>query len=217
MDLEEVRNLPSWRYLRIDPRILPPSTPGSERPIEDGRVLRTISARVLIALWLLTLVCALEAQRFSFQRYGEAQGLSNLVITDLIQDKQGYIWAATFNGLFRYDGTSFKRFGETEGISTTGSIYLIETPSGDLWGVTEHALFHLEGEHFHEFDLPVHLSLPQAAVWVEKSSVFLLATDKGLATVLFHEGKFDSPVFDSSGQRAPVSAVYAAPDGSVWH
>jgi diguanylate cyclase (GGDEF)-like protein len=180
-------------------------------------VLRSNSARVLVALWLLTLVCALQAQRFSFQRYGEAQGLTNLVITDLIQDKQGYIWAATFNGLFRYDGTSFQRFGEKEGISTTGSINLIETPAGDLWAVTEHALFRLEGKHFQEFDLPVHLSLPQGVVWVDKLSLFRLATDHGLATVSFRDGKPSSPVFDGSAERAPVSAVYAAPDGGFWY
>ncbi len=180
-------------------------------------VPRSIPRRSLVALLLLTFAVTLPAQRFSFQRYGETQGLTNLVITDLLQDKQGYIWAATFNGLFRYDGTSFERFGENEGISTTESIYLVETPAGDLWGVTEHALFRLEGKHFHEFDLPVHLNLPQAAVWVEGSSLFLLATDKGLATVSFHDGKVDSPVFDASSESAKVSAVYAAPEGSVWY
>jgi ligand-binding sensor domain-containing protein len=103
--------------------------------------LRSISERLLVVSLLFTFCDAFQAQRFSFQRYGETQGLTNLVITDLIQDKQGYIWAATFNGLFRYDGTSFERFGEKEGIVTTGSIYLTKTPSGDLWAVSDHALF----------------------------------------------------------------------------
>ena len=180
-------------------------------------VLRSISERLFVAFLLSTFCGALQAQRFSFQRYGETQGLTNLVITDLIQDKQGYIWAATFNGLFRYDGTSFERFGEKEGIATAGSIYLVETPAGDLWGVTDHALFRLEGKHFREFDLPVHLSLPQAAVWIESSSHFLLATDKGLATASYRDGRLGSLVFDASNDKARISAVYAASDGSVWY
>jgi diguanylate cyclase (GGDEF)-like protein len=180
-------------------------------------VVRSISRRFLIALWLVALGAALQAQRFSFQRYGETQGLTNLVITDLLQDKQGYIWAATFNGLFRYDGTSFQRFGEQEGIVTSGSIYLVETPAGDLWAVTEHSLFHLEGKHFREFDLPIHLSLPQAVVWVEKSSLFRVATDRGLATVSFRDGKLGSPVFDATPEKVRVAAIYAASDGSLWY
>jgi diguanylate cyclase (GGDEF)-like protein len=173
--------------------------------------------RLFVALLLFTFCGALQAQRFSFQRYGETQGLTNLVVTDLLQDKQGYIWAATFNGLFRYDGTSFERFGEKEGIVTTGSIYLAKTPSGDLWAVSDHALFRLEGKHFHEYDLPVHLpNGPQAVVWDEKSSLFLLATDKGLATASFSGGKLASPVIDALNEKAPVLAVYGAPDGTVW-
>jgi diguanylate cyclase (GGDEF)-like protein len=217
MDPEAVRNLLFWRYLRIDPRSLTPSTPSSARPIEVSVVLRSISARFLVALSLLAPSAGLHAQRFSFQRYGETQGLTNLVITDLLQDRQGYIWAATFNGLFRYDGTSFQRFGEKEGIATSGSIYLLQTPAGDLWAVTEHALFHLEGKRFHQFDLPIHLSLPQAVVWVDASSQFRLATDKGLATVSFRDGKLGPPIFDASTEKAPISAVYAAPSGSFWY
>ena len=179
--------------------------------------LRSISGRFFVALSLLAFCGVPQAQRYSFQRYGETQGLTNLVITDLIQDKQGYIWAATFNGLFRYDGTSFVRFGENEGIPATGSISFVETPAGDLWGVSERALFRLEGKRFREYDLPVHLTGPQAAAWVETSSLFLLATDKGLATVSFRDSKLGSPVFDASGEKSAISAVYAAPDGSIWY
>ena len=175
------------------------------------------SRRFLVALLLLTSCRILQAQRFSFQRYGEAQGLTNLVITDLIQDKQGYIWAATFNGLFRYDGTSFHRFDEKDGISTTVSTYLLETPAGDLWGVSDHALFHLEGKRFQEFDLSVHLNGPQAAVWMERSSQFLLATDKGVASVSFRENRLGSPEFDASSEGKAISAIYAAPDESIWY
>jgi len=179
-------------------------------------ILRQIPVRFCAALALLAVCAAPQAQRFSFQRYGETQGLTNLVITDLLQDRQGYIWAATFNGLFRYDGTSFERFGEKEGMITSESIHLVETPAGNLWAVTEHALFLLEGKHFHEFALPVRMGGPQTAAWLQKSSAFLLATDKGLARLSFHDGRLDPPVFESPGQNAPASAVYAAPDGSVW-
>jgi diguanylate cyclase (GGDEF)-like protein len=186
--------------------------------MKDQMISGSITVRRFIMLLLFALCGVLNAQRFSFQRYGESQGLTNLVITDLVQDQQGYIWAATFNGLFRYDGTSFERFGEKEGLGAGGSLYLIATPSGDLWAVSDHALFRLEGERFREFDLPFHLpNGPQAVLWDEKSSRFLLATDKGLATASFLGGNLDPPDLDPSQEKAPVFAVYAAPDGSTWY
>jgi len=181
-------------------------------------VLRSISGRFFVALSLTVSCVGLQAQRFSFQRYGETQGLTNLVITDLIQDKEGYIWAATFNGLFRYNGTAFERFGEKEGLITAGSIYLAKSPSGDVWAVSDHALFRLEGKRFHQFDLKVHLpNGSQAVAWDEKSSLFHVATDKGLGTAAFRDGELAAPVFDPSGDKAPVLAVYEAPDGGIWY
>ncbi len=38
------------------------------------------------------------------------EGLSHTDANDLVQDKQGYIWIATFFGLDRYDGYNIKRF-----------------------------------------------------------------------------------------------------------
>lgn len=36
------------------------------------------------------------------------QGLSQCVVTDILQDYKGFIWAATFDGLNRYDGQNMK-------------------------------------------------------------------------------------------------------------
>lgn len=45
----------------------------------------------------------LKAQLF---HYTPADGLTSNSISDIIQDKYGYIWIATWNGLNRYDGYS---------------------------------------------------------------------------------------------------------------
>ncbi len=59
-----------------------------------------------------------------FVRFGPEQGLSS-VINDLAVDRQGYLWAATGDGLARYDGTSF-RFWRRE-LGVDGSL-----PDNDL-------------------------------------------------------------------------------------
>jgi ligand-binding sensor domain-containing protein/signal transduction histidine kinase len=48
--------------------------------------------------------------RFAFTHYGIAAGLAANEVMDIVQDREGYIWIATTNGLQRYDGVRFKTF-----------------------------------------------------------------------------------------------------------
>ena len=43
-------------------------------------------------------------------KYNEADGVSSSHITQLLQDEQGFMWFATWNGLCRYDGYEFQTF-----------------------------------------------------------------------------------------------------------
>ena len=43
-------------------------------------------------------------------KYDEADGVSSAHITQLLQDEQGFMWFATWNGLCRYDGYEFHTF-----------------------------------------------------------------------------------------------------------
>ena len=42
--------------------------------------------------------------------YNEADGVSSSHVTQLLQDEQGFMWFATWNGLCRYDGYEFQTF-----------------------------------------------------------------------------------------------------------
>lgn len=53
-----------------------------------------------------------------FVRFGPGQGLSS-VINDLAVDRQGYVWAATGDGLARYDGTRFRFWRREPGVDSS--------------------------------------------------------------------------------------------------
>ncbi len=53
-----------------------------------------------------------------FVRFGPEQGLSS-IINDLAVDRQGYVWAATSDGLARYDGTSFRFWRRELGVDSS--------------------------------------------------------------------------------------------------
>ena len=51
-----------------------------------------------------------QEDRLKFRHFSVRQGLSDGNITALAQDKQGYLWVGTKNGLNRFDGFSFRTF-----------------------------------------------------------------------------------------------------------
>lgn len=62
-----------------------------------------------LVLWLF-LPLGLLAQLKQLQNITIADGLSQGMIFDLLQDKAGFVWIGTKNGLNRYDGYNFKTF-----------------------------------------------------------------------------------------------------------
>jgi ligand-binding sensor domain-containing protein len=76
-----------------------------------------------------SLSCA--AQRYSFREY--TQGLGNLNIASLAQDRTGFLWVGTQNGLYRYDGGQFQAFSEAQGIPERVIQSLYAGPDGTLW------------------------------------------------------------------------------------
>jgi len=80
-----------------------------------------------------------SAQRYTFKQYVE--GLGNLNVNCMLQDRTGFLWVGTENGLFRYDGSRFREFGRADGLSATFVEALHQESSGRIWVGTTEALF----------------------------------------------------------------------------
>ena len=50
--------------------------------------------------------------------YDDRSGLSHWIVSDILQDKQGFIWLSTWNGLNRFDGYEFRRVSTCPGDGT---------------------------------------------------------------------------------------------------
>ncbi|MGF7139919.1 two-component regulator propeller domain-containing protein [Roseimarinus sediminis] len=85
------------------------------------------------------LILALYAQTVDlrFVDFDAQNDLSSLYINDVEEDSLGFLWFASNNGLFRYDGYQMKSYLADEGMSygiNESNIYRIFTDAeGDLW------------------------------------------------------------------------------------
>ena len=90
---------------------------------------------------ILLLACVLAiAEVFALPpitRLGIEKGLSNNSVRVVYQDKKGFIWLGTYDGLNRYDGSEFKVFRNKLNDSTSlphNYIYSIhEDADNNLW------------------------------------------------------------------------------------
>ena len=79
----------------------------------------------------------IEGQHIRFTHLGTAQGLSQSRVDHMLQDRRGFIWIGTYNGLNRYDGYRFKTYKpDPNNPNSLGGLHvfaLFEDRSGILW------------------------------------------------------------------------------------
>lgn len=97
------------------------------------------------------LACAAlgHAASYSFKHYLQGSGLTNLAVNTINQDKDGFLWVATDNGLFRYNGRRFQRFGREEGLPQDDVTALTVSAGGTVWAGTPVGIAYLSGGQFH--------------------------------------------------------------------
>ncbi len=86
-----------------------------------------------------------EDYQAEFKHFGTDEGLSYDRTTDLLQDKRGYIWIATLNGLNKFDGNSFSiyKLSPSGDKSHEKSVFtsLTQTDDGIVYTGTEKGLY----------------------------------------------------------------------------
>lgn len=65
---------------------------------------------LLITLLCLTANFALSLPVCHFEHYSTDDGLPQFSITDIIQDRKGFMWFATWDGFSKFDGYTFRNF-----------------------------------------------------------------------------------------------------------
>ncbi|MES1249829.1 MAG: two-component regulator propeller domain-containing protein, partial [Chitinophaga rupis] len=103
------------------------------------------SKKLILATILLITGSLLYGQPYYFRHFQVENGLSNNAVIGSLQDKKGFLWFGTKDGLDRFDGYSFKVFrSEADDSGSIGSNFihcLYEDPDGVLWVGTEKGLY----------------------------------------------------------------------------
>jgi signal transduction histidine kinase/ligand-binding sensor domain-containing protein len=155
------------------------------------------------------------SSRFSFRHYGDEHGLENPIITSLVQDRRGFLWVGTQDGLYRFDGRGFVRFGRQEGLPSSFVEALHVDTSGVLWVGTAAGLALVEGEAFRIFGPKDGIpgGIPPQGIGSDPAGRLYVATSEGLREL--RDGRFVDPLA-TGAWPGKITAVLPGADGLVF-
>ena len=89
-----------------------------------------------LLIWILIVFAPfmMDAQAPRIINFQHLEGFPSLMVNDIEQDEQGYIWLATSRGLYNFDGTKFRQLGKNSELhnANLASLYYHEQDS-NLW------------------------------------------------------------------------------------
>lgn len=117
---------------------------------------------VILILFFAFYVPNIHGQQLALERLTIDDGLSQGMIYDMLQTRDGFLWIATKDGLNRYDGYNFKTWSHDAGnpfsLADNTVTALFEDSQNRLWIGTEDKdlqLFDRKSDRFYHFQLPI--------------------------------------------------------------
>jgi len=113
--------------------------------LNNRNASKTIKRKIFFLIIFFIKSFSLHSQPYYFKHYQVESGLSNNTVLCSLQDKKGFLWFGTKDGLNRFDGYNFKVFrNDPKNPQTIGSNYIIklcEDDSGTIWIGCERGLY----------------------------------------------------------------------------
>ena len=156
-------------------------------------------------------LCCFDGDRMV--HYGPEDGLMNTPISALLEDREGYIWCGTANGLSCFDGRGFTSFrlGDNEEV-----LALAQDGTGDLWVGTQNGIFRFDGQTFSQATLRPGLEkVGVRAILCDRHGHLWFGTTGG--GVLHFDGRVAQVLTVADGLAGNiVEAIFQDKDGNYW-
>ena len=195
---------------------------------KEPRIHLTMKGKILACAATILLglsTCAVSAsgrQDLSLTRIGVERGLSNNHVVGIVQDKQGFIWVATDEGLNRFDGHNFRTFFKEEQ-SARGSITgnelncILDDPRLPvLWIGTARAGLNAYDYEKDEFTAYSHDPSDPSSLITDDVTYVAPAADGGIWVSTFWRGIDHLDPKTGKFTHFNASTVKGMPDASVW-
>lgn len=157
------------------------------------------------------------AAPYYFKHYQTQDGLSNNIINCFLQDKSGFMWIGTRDGLNRFDGYSFRVFRENpDEPNSVGSSYInsLATDGADRLWVATVAGVYVYNRQEENFDLVAFSKGMRTAnlVFDADGDLWMLAGGR----LVCYNVPLDSHHTCAVPDNASIASFCLTPQGDIW-
>ncbi|MCH8169995.1 MAG: hypothetical protein IIB07_02535, partial [Bacteroidetes bacterium] len=156
-------------------------------------------------------------KKFYFENISIPQGLSNTQVWDIVQDKYGFLWVSTQDGLNRYDGYKFKVFKNDPEDKTTlpnNKLHgLLIDKQGTLWISTESGLCRYDRVNETFVTMLTDSSRPNSGanlifnIFEDSKNRMWVGTANGIYLFDKVSGKFELTYLKNKDNKTPTSGL----------
>lgn len=159
-------------------------------------------------------------QNIIFENYSMEDGLPANYIYRVVQDKRGYVWVATLNGLSRFNGkqwTSFQQQSEKKNHSLPSNwVTDIDADEvGNIWINTVNGI----AVYNSKTDSTIAFSLDEIG-WGKivhaKENELYVSSWQGIQQLIYKEGVLTSIKKFPSSKGNSITQLFADADGNIW-
>ena len=92
--------------------------------------------RLLLLLLLILTGITCHAQELAYRQYTVKDGLPGSIVYQCLQDRNGFIWFATNQGVSRFDGRTFRNFSKEDGLPDNDIVKLYLDKFNNIWFIS---------------------------------------------------------------------------------
>jgi ligand-binding sensor domain-containing protein len=138
------------------------------------------------------------------------------ITRNIIQDKKGNMWFATWEGIIQYDGKTFTNFTNKEKLRRFHVFSLLEDSKGNLWfGTIGAGVYRYDGKVFTNFTTEDGLAHNSIGCIVEdKNGLLWLGTMGGIST--YDGATFRNLTIAGGANNNDVNTIVEDDTGKLW-
>src|SRR5258707_9599636 len=92
--------------------------------------------RGLLTLVFFLMVLGCRCQEVSYRQFTVKDGLPGSIVYQSLQDRNGFIWFATNQGVSRFDGRTFRNFSKEDGLPDNDIVKLYLDKHNNVWFIS---------------------------------------------------------------------------------
>lgn len=160
------------------------------------------------------------AQELPYANLSISDGLEDMVIFDIEQDDQGFLWMTTRTGINRFDGSRFWTYNRSNGLPHNLVRDLHKAEDGTLWAASEAGLAWFDGKVFQSLSTDIWPSNVSGRVLKEARDGTLWVATYGMGLVHIKPGKTPEiiNVYDKSSgfPNDRIRSLMIDNNGNIW-